>query len=541
MTDQLSMWQRSTTRRFLKWLFSWRTARRALISFAVLVTLLGLFYAEENVRGKHAWEKYRREQEARGGQLDWKAFIPKPVPDEQNFAATPLVQSWFERIKPHYESWSDRKNKPAGDYYSQVDIDVNAQLRGDPANRHFLDLVAWGTAFDAVRAGTFSKRQKIKAGKLDLESRAKAAPSVLEGLKSNKAMFAELRAASQRPYCRYPINYHVDDPAEILLPHLNRISGTVCRRLLLKTCAELAAGQSDEAFNDVNLMLYMADSLKEEPFVISYLVRLACLGIAIQPIWEGLAEHAWSDAQLQELQGRLRQYNLVADMKMPLDAERALGIETIDFVMRKGLGLWLALFGYGSKMPIDKKFASWVGEIIPRGWYYQEQLNYCRLFQRQLDGAFDATKNRVSPSRIASNKREVGREIRDGGFGRTVVDFLRHRVMAAMLVWFLDDFPRKGAAAQTAVDQASLACALERYRLANGQFPEKLDALVPQFVSQLPSDPFTGEPYKYRRTDDGQFILYSVGWGEKDDGGVPGKTLFDDKEGDWVWQYPSVQ
>jgi len=285
----------------------------------------------------------------------------------------------------------------------------------------------------------------------------------------------------------------------------------------------------------------MADSLKEEPFVISYLVRLACLGIAIQPIWEGLAEHAWSDAQLQELQGRLRQYNLVADMKMPLDAERALGIETIDFVMRKGLGLWLALFGYGSKMPIDKKFASWVGEIIPRGWYYQEQLNYCRLFQRQLDGAFDATKNRVSPSRIASNKREVGREIRDGGFGRTVVDFLRHRVMAAMLVWFLDDFPRKGAAAQTAVDQASLACALERYRLANGQFPEKLDALVPQFVSQLPSDPFTGEPYKYRRTDDGQFILYSVGWGEKDDGGVPGKTLFDDKEGDWVWQYPSVQ
>ena len=33
---------------------------------------------------------------------------------------------------------------------------------------------------------------------------------------------------------------------------------------------------------------------------------------------------------------------------------------------------------------------------------------------------------------------------------------------------------------------------------------------------------------------DGQFILYSVGWNEKDDGGVPGKTLFDEKEGDWV-------
>jgi hypothetical protein len=25
---------------------------------------------------------------------------------------------------------------------------------------------------------------------------------------------------------------------------------------------------------------------------------------------------------------------------------------------------------------------------------------------------------------------------------------------------------------------------------------------------------------------------------KKDDGGVPSKTLFDEKEGDWVWQYP---
>jgi hypothetical protein len=64
---------------------------------------------------------------------------------------------------------------------------------------------------------------------------------------------------------------------------------------------------------------------------------------------------------------------------------------------------------------------------------------------------------------------------------------------------------------------------------------------VPAFISPLPQDVITGEPYKYRRTDDGQFILYSVGWDEKDDGGVPGKTEWDYKQGDWVWQYPSVR
>ena len=61
---------------------------------------------------------------------------------------------------------------------------------------------------------------------------------------------------------------------------------------------------------------------------------------------------------------------------------------------------------------------------------------------------------------------------------------------------------------------------------------------MPQFISRLPNDLFTGEPYKYRRTDDGQFTLYSVGWNEKDDGGTPGDKWFDEKQGDWVWQFP---
>jgi len=65
-----------------------------------------------------------------------------------------------------------------------------------------------------------------------------------------------------------------------------------------------------------------------------------------------------------------------------------------------------------------------------------------------------------------------------------------------------------------------------------------LEALSPRFISVLPNDVITGQPYKYDRTEDGQFILYSVGWNEKDDGGVPGKTLFDQTQGDWVWAYP---
>ena len=53
----------------------------------------------------------------------------------------------------------------------------------------------------------------------------------------------------------------------------------------------------------------------------------------------------------------------------------------------------------------------------------------------------------------------------------------------------------------------------------------------------------TGEPLKYRRNEDGQFILYSVGWNGIDDGGklVMGKGItprVDNTQGDWVWEYP---
>jgi hypothetical protein len=60
--------------------------------------------------------------------------------------------------------------------------------------------------------------------------------------------------------------------------------------------------------------------------------------------------------------------------------------------------------------------------------------------------------------------------------------------------------------------------------------------LTPQWIAQLPQDVFTGKPYAYRRLDGGNYILYSVGWNEKDDGGTPGKDLFDANSGDWIWQ-----
>ena len=57
-----------TVQRFSGWLFSRRVVRRMLIAFAWLVTVVVLFYAEENWRGWHAWNRYRQPLAAQGEQ-----------------------------------------------------------------------------------------------------------------------------------------------------------------------------------------------------------------------------------------------------------------------------------------------------------------------------------------------------------------------------------------------------------------------------------------------------------------------------------------
>ncbi len=513
-------WERTTTRRFFRWLFRWQTVRHTLIVLAWVVTLIALLYGEENWRGRRTWNTYRQELEATGAQLDLQAFIPPPIPDEQNFAATPFVESWF----PKGHTWEDS--------FSKADAKLPGQ---DQSRRQFTDLVAWGAALKAVEGGTINSYRYTDTGKLDAESRAQAAPAVLAGLQGDEAIFQELRAASLRPHIRYPVVYNLENPWGILLPHLAQIK-TTCNRLRLKASAELAAGQSDQALEDLKLLFYMADSVKEEPFLISYLVRIACLQLAIQPIWEGLSEHRWSAAQLEDLEARLQRLDLLKDLDRPRAAERAATILTADLLYRQKYrlsdlaepqsGLSPSLWG--------GDFVNLLGRIAPHGWYYLEQVNLCRFYQNQSPGAFDPAQKRISPHLLASDAQELQRQISGGGLGKELNALLHHQVLAALMQPGLAKFPFKAASAQATLDQAALACALERCRLADGRFPEKLEALVPRFVAQLPKDALTGEPYRYRRVADAQFVLYSVGWDEKDDGGVSGKTLFDE-QGDWVW------
>jgi hypothetical protein len=68
------------------------------------------------------------------------------------------------------------------------------------------------------------------------------------------------------------------------------------------------------------------------------------------------------------------------------------------------------------------------------------------------------------------------------------------------------------------VRMAPTLYALGEYRARHDRFPDELAELVPETLDELPIDPYSESPFGYQRRG-GQFVLYSVGENERDDGG----------------------
>ena len=92
--------------------------------------------------------------------------------------------------------------------------------------------------------------------------------------------------------------------------------------------------------------------------------------------------------------------------------------------------------------------------------------------------------------------------------------------------------------ADTERELTRLVFALHGHRDDQGRFPERLDELVPRYLTAVPLDPFSDSPFHYRAEKAGQgFVLYSVGWNEQDDSGREREG--NSKEDDIVVRYPT--
>jgi hypothetical protein len=458
-----------------------------------LVAVVALVIAEENWRGKHAWERYKRELEARGELLSLAALAPPPVPDDQNFAMTPLLKPLFSKAGDYAQQLAKR--------LASADIieDRSCPSIGNWPIGRVADTEAWNDYLRATNAV-----QRLDDVRPELE---------------------EVSSACRRPYSCFPIQYESGIHAPLL--HLNTLR-KLTRIYAARAHLALLRGQTDDAAADTETIFRLAGSLKGEPLLVSQLTRMAILQLGFDPAWEGLVRHQWSYAQLAMFQSELQRMDFLLSGLRTLQGERAELNDTLERAIVDPRELLGFLVGEDEGGRVVAVAASTL--LMLRCSLYQNLVTANRFYENQLFPVFNLAEHRVDPRRADSSDRQLEATHRTP-----------YNIFAATLVSVEPKACLHFARTQVAVDEAVIACGLERYRLAHGQFPERLDTLVPQFITKLPNDVMNGQPLKYRRTGDSEFVLYSVGWNQTDDGGefalLKGEESSgrDFKDGDWVW------
>lgn len=533
------------------WLFSLRSLRVLSFGAALLITLAALYYAVENWRGAHALNVYRAKAEAQGVVLDYAKLVPPPIPDDQNFAATPFFKPLFD-FQPGTQHWRDREEAQRVMRFSEafleelkppIDPEVRKlvskqrqeRMNGDWKKARPRDIVAIVLLHNLYTNGFSKTPLQASPRTVDIP---KAAQAFLDSTGQFDALFKELREAAKRPGSRFNIRYEEENAASILLPHL-AVLKKIARISSYRASAALALNRTDEALADIQLGLRLADSLSSERTLISYLVRIAIVNLLVQPVWEGLAEHRWNESQLAELQRAFSQEKPIPQAAYALNGERGFGNSLIELLKRKP-ELFASIFTpdeTGNTALPQFSIVRW----MPTGWLHLEQVEYNRVLDQMTQLAPTETQPPFNPVAYTEENTRLMDSLKAARW-----PLLQHQFFAKMLLPALSRVHFKATQMEATLSQLKTSCALERAFLATKQYPDNLQALTPNYFSKIPSDIILGGALKYERTSDGRYQLYSLGWNGVDDGGARPQTKdtgsnAPESDGDWVWSYSAKE
>jgi hypothetical protein len=570
----------------------WRVLRHFLIGLAAIVTLIGLFYTEENWRGKTEWENCKRTLEAKGMDLKWADSMPEQVSDDENVFGVPKMQRWFTGRGPNELSSKmaypgtiilDETDALASDrnkrlVVAELKIQVPGASSGNGSNvLHWGDPQAQAQAARLIKEALgpvalhpgstnllFTPRSldDIRPAQILMECQtAPAADDLLQFLPKVAAFtdtadvdqlklepedggykltmpapdttadflkwneqfepeFSIVRAACQRPYVRMHGDY--SEPTYVPIPNFVT-SRTFVQALSVMAQCHLLEAKPDEALADLTRMNEICRIFTNRPMtLVGAMINVAVRGLYADTVADGLRWQAWREPQLAALQEQLKTIDVISPVQQSFRWEVVADCETLRSTTIPQL---FQLFADSTHPNGWNGFKQrWEARLIPHGWIYQSMITAAERAPK-VDTWMDPANRAVFPQQVDADQAALS-----ALSGSSPYSFI-----VLLLTPNIGNACRRTALIQTKVDQANIACALERFRLPHGEYPEKLTALVPQFIEAIPADVIGAQPPHYRRAADGSFLLYSTGWSGRDGGGVA-KT---NHEGDWVWPEPN--
>ena len=356
---------------------------------------------------------------------------------------------------------------------------------------------------------------------------ATPAQDVLQALSQLDPEMEEIDTAVSNPNAFWPINY--ENPLAGYLGGIVKMT-KISQVIQLRGVARLANNETELAKRSYLFSCHLCQPLTKGCFTVNYLVIVAIRTNDDAILWEGLHRHDWNNTQLHEMESALASIDMLALGADCFRIEGASMLQTLNVTQCMNfdqLKSTLSRTGNGGLILL-----ALTSHIRPSGWWNQDRSACYQAIQKGIQG-FNLNRGTLSPDTFAFHVSPDSQGFCPD-FDTNIWDQVYHPISE----WFqfsFRDFNSKIAKAETYRRLARLACRLEEYRIAHGQYPDKLDDL-PDLPAHLNQEVLSTDPLRYQRKGDG-YLLYSVGWNQKDDGGVLSQPGHDD-QGDWPWPSP---
>ncbi|MGZ8899164.1 MAG: hypothetical protein ACXW3Z_03635 [Limisphaerales bacterium] len=301
---------------------------------------------------------------------------------------------------------------------------------------------------------------------------------------TNAHVIRTLRAGLQLPESRYPITVTGTMIANAI-PNadLGEIK-SLAQLLHYETVHLVSQGTAESAFAPVRDGFAIAATLRNEPFLISELVRIACSAIAIRSLECALPEGEFDDEQLRELAGWLdrTETDCSRSWHRAIVGERTIGLQyftTIAQTVANATSAWDEFRG-----------------TLYRGLGFHDR--DLRLYLEMMARLSTAITN--SFPKAYQESVALGQELTNR-FSSGLARFasLSQGILPAMI-----KATGKEAALVTSLRCARAAISIERYRLAHdGKLPDDLQQLVPTYLAEVPRDGAVGEMIQFEQIKGG--------------------------------------
>lgn len=403
------------------------------------------------------------------------AATRKPIPDDEN-AAVALMDIWQEEDPAFWKAFRAGEKKLPD--RAKTSYAPNLPVLG-ANSRKFADLLPW-SADQLVAARAF--------------------------VATNQARQLRVHSALDRPRAQFQLNFV--DGFNMVLPHLSALRQEAAR-LQLANLLAIAENRPELALNEIEEITKLSATIKEEPTLISQLVRVALINIAFTGGEQLLQHDVLQDTQLTKLSDTFRRLDLRMAFHEALLSEQANCASFFDKPINE-------LDPQSKNDPDDEIMTNPLFRKISMNSSPMNAVGFFSLDHRLMLQTYDQLME-LSRDGDWDKILKTGEAIRE-----TTAKARKFppKIITSLLVTSLDKVAEKIASVEARRRCALLAIEVIRFRQSpGGQLPENLDSIVAKNPDLQATDPFDGKQLRYRILNDG-FVVYSVGPDRIDQKGV---------------------